>query len=231
VTTAPASIRAAFRDAVEPLRDPTYAAGAQRYMKSELPYLGVRMPDLRRTWGRVLREHPLRDARELDDALALLWDGAEFREDRYTALALLEQYPSWVDLPLLERLIVEGAWWDLVDQLARRVGDLLRRDAATATSLRAWSVDPCLWKRRASIICQVGFRGETDLDLLYACIEPNLADRAFFVRKAIGWALRDYAWHDPREVDRYVREHHDRLSGLSRREATRNLPRLLGTGD
>ena len=67
------------------------------------------------------------------------------------------------------------------------------------------------------------FKGETDLKLLYANIEPNLQDRDFFIRKAIGWALRAYAWTDPREVARYVREHEDRLSGLSRREALKNI--------
>jgi 3-methyladenine DNA glycosylase AlkD len=93
--------------------------------------------------------------------------------------------------------------------------------------MRLWSRGPNLWKRRVSIICQLGFREGTDLELLYDCIEANLDDREFFVRKAIGWALRDYAWHDPVEVDRYVRAHESRLSGLSRREATKNLARLL----
>jgi 3-methyladenine DNA glycosylase AlkD len=212
---------------VEPVRDPAYAAGAQRYMKSELPYLGVRMPDLRRTWQALLDEWPIESEPALRDALQELWDDAEFREERYTALALLERYPEYVTLPLLERLIVEGAWWDLVDTLAKRVGDLLRRNPAVTDDMRRWSRDGNLWRRRVSIICQLGFKDETDLDLLFDCIEPNLADREFFVRKAIGWALRDYAWHDPQEVDRYVREHTDRLSGLSRREATKNLARLL----
>ncbi len=217
-----------LRRQVEPLRDPRYADGAQRYMKSELPYLGVRMPDLRRAWRTFLPEHQLASRRELDAVVRELWDRAEYREERYTALAFVERYPQHVTLNLLERLVVEGAWWDLVDPLARRVGELLRRDPRVAGAMRRWSRDPDLWKRRVSIICQLGFRGDTDLVLLYDCIDPNLGDREFFVRKAIGWALRDYAWHDPVEVDRYVREHADRLSGLSRREATKNLARLLG---
>jgi 3-methyladenine DNA glycosylase AlkD len=93
--------------------------------------------------------------------------------------------------------------------------------------MRAWSRDENMWKRRVSIICQLGFKGDTDLDLLYDCIEPNLSDREFFIRKAIGWALRDYAWHDPHEVARYVDEHDDHLSPLSRREATKHIARLL----
>ena len=90
--------------------------------------------------------------------------------------------------------------------------------------MRAWSEDKDMWKRRVSIICQVSFKKETDLKLLYANIEPNLADRNFFIRKAIGWALRSYAWTDPAEIVRYVREHEQVLSSLSRREALKNVP-------
>ncbi len=197
-------------------------------MKSDLPYLGVRMPDLRRAWRSVLAASPIESTLELEGAVTELWAGAAFREERYTAIALLDRYPQWVSLGLLERLVIEGAWWDYVDTLARQVGRLLRRDPAIGAVMVHWSTDPNRWKRRVSIICQLGFKGDTDLELLYDCIEPNLDDREFFVRKAIGWALRDYAWHDPAEVDRYVREHEGRLSGLSRREATKNLARLLG---
>jgi 3-methyladenine DNA glycosylase AlkD len=132
-----------------------------------------------------------------------------------------------MELPLVERLVIEGAWWDYVDNLAGCVGELLPNDPSLAAAMREWSHDENLWKRRVSIICQLGRKEQTDLVLLYDCIEPNLGDREFFVRKAIGWALRDYAWHDPHEVDRYVRENAERLSGLSRREATKNLARLL----
>ena len=89
--------------------------------------------------------------------------------------------------------------------------------------MRAWSADSNLWKRRVSIICQLSFKRDTDLELLYANIEPNLGDREFFIRKAIGWALRQYAHTDPHEVTRYVRAHEAQLSGLSRREALKNL--------
>ena len=196
-------------------------------MKSDLPYLGVRMPDLRRAWRAVFDAHPLESENQFRAELHDLWDEGEFREERYTALALVDHYPQWVSLPLLERLIVEGAWWDYVDSLARQVGKLLRDDPGVAGEMRVWSTDANMWKRRVSIICQLGFKGDTDLRLLYDCIEANVSDPEFFVRKAIGWALRDYAWHDPREVERYVGEHSDRLSSLSRREATKNLSKLL----
>ena len=89
-----------------------------------------------------------------------------------------------------------------------------------------WSRGADPWLRRASIICQVGFKTTTDQQLLYACIEPNLAERGFFLRKAIGWALREYAKAAPEDVWRYVCANEYRLSGVSRREALKHLSSL-----
>ena len=80
-----------------------------------------------------------------------------------------------------------------------------------------------MWKRRAAILCQIRRKRETDLALLYDCIEPSVGDPQFFMRKAIGWALRAYAWTDPKEVKRYVKAKRDTLSPLSVREALKNL--------
>jgi len=121
-------------------------------------------------------------------------------------------------------MIVTGAWWDYVDEVAHHVGYLLRaHPEKIGPAMRKWSADKDMWKRRVSIICQISFKKDTDLDLLYANIEPNLADRTFFIRKAIGWALRSYAWTNPEEVARYVAANEARLSGLSKREALKNI--------
>jgi 3-methyladenine DNA glycosylase AlkD len=87
----------------------------------------------------------------------------------------------------------------------------------------AWSKSKNIWKRRTSILCQLGFKKDTDLGLLYACIEPSLDSEEFFLRKAIGWALRQHAWTDSAEVKRYVSCNAARLSGLSQREALKNI--------
>jgi 3-methyladenine DNA glycosylase AlkD len=87
----------------------------------------------------------------------------------------------------------------------------------------SWSKSNNLWKRRSAIICQLGFKTETDLELLYACIEPSLESREFFLQKAIGWALRQYAWTDGAEIRKYVHLNRSRLSTLSRREALKNI--------
>ena len=80
-----------------------------------------------------------------------------------------------------------------------------------------------MWKRRTAILSQLTFKKDTDLKLLYDCIEPSIESKEFFLRKAIGWALRQYAWTDPKEIQRYVRVNETRLSPLSRREALKNL--------
>ena len=200
----------------------------QAYMKSTMPYYGVNMPALRAMTRMLFATSPM-SCREWHETILQLWRGARHREERYVAQILLEMKPirdclTPRDMPWLEEMVVTGAWWDLVDELATIIGDVLRRYPKQMRPLmRTWSTDTNLWKRRVSIICQLRFKRDTDLELLYANIEPNLADRDFFIRKAIGWALRQYAWTDPHEVARYVRENDSRLSGLSKREALKNI--------
>lgn len=210
--------------------DPERATGMQAYMKSSMPYRGVMSKPLRAICKRIFAEHPLETCEEWQAAVLELWRGARFREERYVAIELtgLSRHRSCQTpavIPMYEEMIVSGAWWDYVDGIASdRMGGLLRSHPKQLRPLMLrWSRDANLWKRRTSIICQISFKRETDLELLYACIGPNLADKDFFIRKAIGWALRSYAWTDPNEVARYVHEHEAQLSGLSRREALKNI--------
>jgi 3-methyladenine DNA glycosylase AlkD len=158
-----------------------------------------------------------------------LWDDAEYREERYAATELLNtasarRLRSMELLPLYRELIVSGAWWDHVDEVAHRVADLRAQFPAEMDPvLRNWGTDGDLWLRRAAIISQLGAKRATDVDLLTDVIEPNLAERDFFIRKAIGWALRDYAWTNPEWVRSYVTAHETQLSPLSRREALKNI--------
>ena len=209
--------------------NPEDALAMQAYMKSSMPYYGVRAAATKAACKRVFAKRPPATCVEWRSEVLDLWRNANHREERYAAIELLQlrrHRECWSPpmMPLLEEMIVTGAWWDLVDGLAPFAGELLRSHPKEIRPvMRDWSKDPNLWKRRVSIICQLSFKGETDLDLLYANIEPNLADRDFFIRKAIGWALRQYAWTDPNEVRRYVRAHANELSGLSRREALKNI--------
>jgi 3-methyladenine DNA glycosylase AlkD len=223
-----------LRDELAAHANPEKARAMQAYMKSAMPYYGVNLPELRTICTLVFAQHPITSCRQWERAAMQLWREAKFREERYASIELLglkAHRDCWTPklVPALEEMVVTGAWWDLVDGLAHVFGELLRRHATEIRPLmRAWSTDSNLWKRRISIICQLSLKGDTDLQLLYANIEPNLSDREFFIRKAIGWALRQYAWTDPKEVARYVAAHESQLSGLSRREALKNIFPIYG---
>jgi 3-methyladenine DNA glycosylase AlkD len=205
------------------------APAMQAYMKSALPFYGVPAPAARHVFAAVLKDHPLPDREAWESTIRVLWHGATHREERYGALALAghrcylpHQDPG--TLALYRELVVTGAWWDLVDDLAsHKVGPILRaHQDVVRTTIHAWATDDDMWLRRTAIISQLGSKGATDLGLLVSCIEANLERREFFIRKAIGWALRQYAWHDAPWVRAFVDAHAERLSPLSRREALKN---------
>jgi 3-methyladenine DNA glycosylase AlkD len=219
-------MRRSLRDVADPMKAPAM----QAYMKSSMPYHGVPAPVAKRVFARVLRDHPVEDRESWATTVRALWHDATHREERYGALALAghRHYVAYQDpatLDLYRELIATGAWWDFVDTLAaHRVGPILRaHHDEVRPMIVAWSTDPDMWLRRTSIICQLSARENIDLDLLTACIEPNLGDREFFIRKAIGWSLRQHAWTDAAWVQDYVRRNEDRLSPLSRREALKNI--------
>lgn len=219
-----------LRRALRQVADPTKAPAMQAYMKSAMPYHGVTAPLLRQVCKSTFADLQFASALDWQAQVLELWQGARFREERYGALELAghrcaRSFQTPAAMKLYEELIVSGAWWDYVDGIAaHRVGGILRDyPASMKRKMLAWSKSDNLWKRRTAILCQLTFKMETDLELLYACIEPSLASKEFFLRKAIGWALRQYAWTDSAEVLEYVRRNRDRLSPLSYREAVKNI--------
>jgi 3-methyladenine DNA glycosylase AlkD len=219
-----------LRKALRKVADPAKALAMRAYMKSAMPYHGVPTPLFRQVCREVFSEVSFDNASQWREQVLALWRNARFREERYAALFLSSdkrarefQTPSAVNV--YEEFITTGAWWDYVDTIASNIlGPILTHyPTPMRRKMLAWSECDDLWKRRSSIICQLGFKEQTDLELLYACIEPSLDSREFFLRKAIGWALRQYARSNPTEVRRYVKLHESRLSALSRREALKHL--------
>jgi len=209
-----------LRESLRQAADPVKAAGMQAYMKSAMPYHGVQTPLLRKVLKETFAEVEFAAASDWQGLVLELWRGARFREERYAALYLAA-------LPMYEELIVTGAWWDYVDNIAtQRIGPILSEyPGPMRRKMLVWSRSKDMWKRRTAILCQLGFKAETDLDLLYTCIEPSLESREFFLQKAIGWALRQYAWTDSAEIRRYVERNRTRMSALSCREALKNIQR------
>ncbi len=224
------ALQRTVREALSALAEPARAPAMQAYMKSELPYLGVSAARVKLACRAAFASYPFESAAAWRADVLFLWRGAQHREERYAAIALSGQrkaaaFQDLAALPMYEELIVTGAWWDYVDELAEhRIGPLLAAyPRPMRKTLLNWSRSADLWKRRTSIICQMFFREATDLTLLFSCIEPSLSSREFFLRKAIGWALRQVAKHDPKAVLRYVKEHSAELSPLSKREALKHL--------
>jgi 3-methyladenine DNA glycosylase AlkD len=239
--TAPAlllDIRRRLRAAADPRRAPDM----QAYMKSAMPFHGVPTPLRRQITATAWLQHAPAEAVEWRSQVAALWDGATHREERYAALDWCRlawrpqqrgmaryAFHDLNALPLFEHMIVSGAWWDLVDEIAgHQLGVLLRlHPGPMAAVLRTWAHDTNLWKRRAAIIAQLDLKKGTDTGLLTDCLAPSLLPspiaKEFFIAKAMGWALRQYARTDSVWVQRYLLKHQAVLPALSRREAGKHL--------
>jgi 3-methyladenine DNA glycosylase AlkD len=222
-----------LRRALQQAGDPSRALAMQAYMKSPMPYHGVSAPLLREVCKAAFADVQFASAEHWQAQILEIWRNARFREERYAALHLAGDkrglsFQTLSAVKMYEELIVTGAWWDYVDGIAsHRIGPILRDyPLPMRRKMLVWSRSNNLWKRRTSILCQLGFKEETDLELLYACIEPSIGSQEFFLRKAIGWALRQYAWTDSAEIQKYVRLNSTRLSTLSCREALKNIESL-----
>lgn len=221
---------------LEQAGDPDRAKGQQAYMKSAMPFRGLPSPALKATLRPLLADpaYLLNDRDQWEATVRDLWDGARFREERYAALAICghRPYRQWATersaMPLYRYLVESGAWWDFVDDIAsHRIGPILRANPETEPGrLRFWATAGSMWVRRSAILSQLSSKEETNRQLLLDCVTPNLADREFFIRKAIGWSLRQYARSGPAAAD-WVRASVDelgpRLSPMSRREALKHL--------
>ena len=144
------------------------------------------------------------------------------------AIAIARHNDSFVtaaNLDLYRRLIVEGAWWDLVDEVAINCIGIahLRERAEVAPTIEAWVDDDDMWVRRTSLISPIKHKGETDHATLFDHCLRRADEKEFFIRKAIGWTLREYAKTDPDRVRNFVVANRDRLSRLSFREAAKHL--------
>ncbi|MDX2009963.1 MAG: DNA alkylation repair protein [Myxococcaceae bacterium] len=211
---------------------PDKAEGMRRYLKSELPCLGVPVPVARRAAAELFLNQPAVAFPELERLVRPLWDDAMFREERFVALNILRLRPhrALIDAKsrqLLEHLIRTGAWWDLVDELASHVvrAGLENDPTAMGRVVRAWASSGELWLQRAALVSQVVRGVDTDVELLAFAIEHALDGKDFFLRKGIGWAMRSLARKRPAVVRDWLQRWTGRLSPLSVREAEKGLVR------
>jgi 3-methyladenine DNA glycosylase AlkD len=194
-------------------------------MKTEMPCYGVKKPERRPILRELTRRWPPHDRDEYEALVLELWN-LEHREEKYLAIGVARHHEPFIEpasVPLYRRLIIEGAWWDFVDEIAANlIGRvLLQHRRGTTPMIRRWSSDPDMWLRRTAIISQLRHRDQTDASLLFECCRTCAHEKEFFIRKAIGWALRAYAKTNPKAVREFVAR--EQLSALSKREALKNL--------
>nr|WP_296072624.1 DNA alkylation repair protein [uncultured Actinoplanes sp.] len=226
VTDLAASLLARLDDGLPAAGDPVRAAGMAAYMRDQFPFAGVPAPSLRRLERSAWAGLPAPASDDLRAFATACWE-REPREYQYVACDYLRRHVAAADagfMPTLRFLITTKSWWDTVDSLATRfTGGLVKRHPSLAAEMDAWSRSENVWLIRTAILHQLHYGEETDTGRLFGYCLRQAAHQDFFVRKAIGWALRHYARTDPHAVRDFVVHHRSRLSPLSVREASKHL--------
>jgi 3-methyladenine DNA glycosylase AlkD len=211
--------------------DPAKAEPMARYMRNQFVFLGVMAAGQKEAWRAAMADLPRRlPEAVVAEAADALWDRPE-REHQYLGCTLVNRHaesggPTPVFLDTLGALIVAKPWWDTVDALATRgVGALVRRHRQLRPVMDRWLAGDDLWLARTALLHMNRWRGDADQAWLFDACLARAADTDFFIRKAIGWALREHSKVDEKAVVAFVAAHESELSGLSRREALMWLER------
>jgi 3-methyladenine DNA glycosylase AlkD len=224
----PKQFVSAVEDALIPLADEAKAQGMKAYLLNQFEFLGLAAP-VRRAAVKEIGKVKWQSAADLLAAAELLWQKPE-REYRYTAVDLLRQHSDQLsvnDLPTLQALLLQDAWWETVDGLSAVIAKVMRAPVQekpnAALVMDMWLKHPSHWVRRSAMLHQLGWRLDTDTTRLFGYATQLADEKEFFIRKAIGWALRDYARWNPETVTDFVVQHRHTLSGLTVREAAKHL--------
>ena len=206
--------------------NPAQAGPMKKYMRDQFEYLGIKSPQASVLLREHINEYGLPPLDQLDIILRELWSLPQ-REFQYTAITLAGKLEKMVEpefITAIEYLITTKSWWDTVDALAgHAVGSQFKRFPAVKENfLKKWRKSENFWLRRTTLLFQLGYKKETDFDLMCELIQENLGSDEFFINKAIGWALRQYAHTNPAPVKKFVKATKE-LHPLSRREALKNI--------
>lgn len=212
--------------------DPVRAENERRYLKSDFAHIGVPVPAVRKVAVSAVKAEPTRD--ELLALAGALWDvteeGRPVHEARMAAIEVLVKRAASLrpeDVDIAERFVRDSASWVYVDGLAEKVvGRLVVRHPELGAVLDVWVGDPYMWIRRTAVLALLaGIRvGKPDLDRIDRFGDALIGEREFFIRKALGWVLRELSKKDPRWVTEWVAARTGVISGVTLREAVRRLP-------
>jgi 3-methyladenine DNA glycosylase AlkD len=209
--------------------DPRNAIRMAAYMKTSMPFYGVPKPARELICRELRKRFAVRNQKDYERAVLSLWK-LPHREEKYFAIDVARTWRDFIvpdSVPLYRRMVEEGAWWDLVDEIAAHLigAVLLHHRKEVAPLMDQWIEDPDLWIRRTAIISQLTHKDKTDHARLFRYSLAQAAEKDFFIRKAIGWALRQYAYTAPDRVRDFITKNRNRLSPLTYREASRVLIR------
>jgi len=205
--------------------DATKAAGMKAYMKNMFPFLGIQKPARDAITKKWFRDIGNLNWKEQLDVANRLWK-KEQREFQYVAMQLLfKNKKTWTEesIDYFEKLVLSKSWWDTVDFIAANlIGMYFEKfPRKKKKRIKLWKNSGNMWLNRTAILFQLKYKNKTDEALLKECIVPHLNSGEFFIQKAIGWALRQYAYTKPDFVLNFVKEHS--LKPLSRREALKHF--------
>ncbi|MBC6976310.1 DNA alkylation repair protein [Bacillus sp. Xin] len=212
-------------------QNPEKAEPMARYMKNHFPFLGIQTPERRKLLREVIQVHTLPDREEFQIVIRELWSLPE-REFQAAALDLLQKYKKHLDkthIPFLEELMITKSWWDSVDGIVPTfLGDIfLKYPEAIPTYIPKWIASENIWLQRAAILFQLKYKQQMDEELLFSVIGQLKSSKEFFIQKAIGWVLREYAKTNPQVVWEYVQN--NELAPLSKREAIKHIRSTMST--
>lgn len=205
--------------------NPANAKAMQSYMKDNFPFYGIPKPKRALLFKELFLDNGLPNEFQFRTVVHLLWDQT-YRELHYLALEVLVKNKKHFlesDIILFEEMLRTHSWWDSIDYISPTiVGIWLKKFPQHKINLLTrWNRDSNYWIRRASLLAQLKEKEETDHELLFNLIIPLTNEKEFFIRKAIGWSLRELAKHKPKEVLSFVKQ--QTMSPLSKREALKHL--------
>jgi 3-methyladenine DNA glycosylase AlkD len=207
--------------------DAQKAAEMAAYMKTEMTFYGVQKPDRIPVYRELKKRFAPGSRKDYEKNVLALW-AQPHREEMYAALEYAVSFPEFIaadSLPLYERLVREGAWWDFVDVIAQHLvgAVLLKERAATKPVIERFAGDEDMWIRRTAVLAHNRHKKKTDEKQLFKHCLKLAPEKEFFIRKAIGWALREYSYAEPKAVKLFVTSNQSAFSPLTVREALKRL--------
>jgi 3-methyladenine DNA glycosylase AlkD len=209
-----------------PHADQANADAQSAYMQHKFIFFGIKKPQRDLIEKELIKFYPIKSEQELITIVQMLWDQPE-RELQYTALTFLQKYKKYYTPALLHHLkqwITVKSWWDTVDALAvHTAGALITHYPELNYIMDEWICDANMWLRRTALLHQLKYKQATNQERLFDYCKKTIHEKEFFIRKAIGWVLREYSKTNPQAVKEFIQTHEHTLSGLSKREGSKYL--------